>query len=402
MRTKSFSFKDVFTICFPVAAVWIGGQVGPALAAGTTGKSYFAMFGSQGIWSIVLSQVACGVLIFFGSELGRIHKCRDYKQSLQMGLGRFGQIGWLWKIYLVLTDVLTFVALCLTSALMFNMMGQVLMEVFKCSTFVAYVICAALFILSVMWGTDVLAKLNAAITILLVVCFGMIFVIGWKLNSAGALHFFNVYDTLGTTGSAAFAMCWAYIGIQYGFSGTCCMFNQKFTSWKHSFWMAFVGVVICIIFLFLSVLNIWCFYPDSFNYDAPHLGIIVNYYSQIAPYMQWVYYITMVFACISTAVTAIISLVMRWKPVVFKNSKLSDVSQQAIIAIVLMAVCIALSFLGMTTIMSKYYSKVGTLNLWRGLIPYLIIWPINYFRLGREKREALAAMPELNERNAQE
>ena len=107
---------------------------------------------------------------------------------------------------------------------------------------------------------------------------------------------------------------------------------------------------------------------------------------------------TMILACVSTAVTAIISLVVRWKPIVFKNSKLNDFAQQGILSSVLMAICIALSFLGMTTIMSEYYSKVGTLNLWMGIIPYLVIWPINYFRMGKKKREELAAMPELSER----
>ena len=395
---KSFRFRDVFMICFPVAAVWIGGQVGPALAAGTTAKTYFASFGSYGIWSAIISQIACGILIFFGSELGRIRKCRDYKSSSQFALGRLGEIKWFWKLYLILTDILTFVAMCLTSALMFNMMGQVLIAIFHCSTFVAYVICAVLFVISVMWGTDVLAKLSTGLTIAMVFCFALIFGFGWVLSRENALHFFNVFDTLGTTGSQAFAMCWAYIGIQYGFSRTCCMFNQRFTSWRHSLWVAIAGVVVNCVFLILSILNVLCYYPESFTYDAPHLQIILNFYSEIAPWMQWIYYITMILACVSTAVTAIISLVVRWKPIVFKNSKLNDFAQQGILSSVLMAICIALSFLGMTTIMSEYYSKVGTLNLWMGIIPYLVIWPINYFRMGKKKREELAAMPELSER----
>jgi len=400
-RTK-FQLQDIFKVCFPVAAVWIGTQVGPALAAGTTAANYFARFGSWGLWSAFISQIACGVLIFFGSELGRVMKCRDYKTGSQMALGRLGRVDWFWKIYMVIRDILTLVALCLTSGLMFNMMGQVLMNIFGISISTACIVCAAIFIFCVMWGIDFLKKLSSGITIALVVCFILIFAIGWALTHENAVHFLTAWDTLGTSGSAAFAMCWAYIGIQYGFAGTCCMYNKDFTSWKHSFWMAVVGVLFNCFFLALSILNVWCFYPDSLTFDAPHLSIILEYYSKIAPWMKWIYYITMILASVSTAVGAIVSLVVRWKPVIFKKGgplgDVPDVWQQASLSTVLMVVCIAISFLGMTTIMSTYYSKVGTVNLWLGLLPYLVTWPVIYFSMGAKKREELAAMPELEDR----
>ena len=62
-----------------------------------------------------------------------------------------------------------------------------------------------------------------------------------------------------------------------------------------------------------------------------------------------------------------------------------------IVSSVLMVVCAFVSLVGMTTIMSKYYSMVGTLALILGIVPYGIIFPIKYFRTPKEERERLAA-----------
>ena len=54
---EKWSWKHWIKIGFPVSCVWIGAQVGPALAAGTTAATYFAKFGSIGIWSALIWHV---------------------------------------------------------------------------------------------------------------------------------------------------------------------------------------------------------------------------------------------------------------------------------------------------------------------------------------------------------
>ena len=167
------------------------------------------------------------------------------------------------------------------------------------------------------------------------------------------------------------------------------MYTDKFNHAKDSWITAIVGALINTLFLVVSTLNLWYFYPEALEQNAPHLWIILNYYPT---WTTILYYATSVAACISTAAAVLIGITRRFVPVFFKSdSKVKPMYRDMIVSSVLMVICAFVSLAGMTTIMGKYYSMVGTLALILGIVPYGIIFPIKYFRTPKEERERLAA-----------
>lgn len=386
---EKWSWKHWIKIGFPVSCVWIGAQVGPALAAGTTAATYFAKFGSIGIWSALISQLACAYFIFFGLEIGRVYKIRNYKDSYLLAWGRIAENKVVAKILTIVNDILTIVAACLTSALMFSMMGvSVISQLTGCSPTVGLILTALIFLVVIMWGLGVMKAISTILTIMLVVCFALLYFLGLSTGTSDPAVFTRAWNLPMGFGPAA-AMCWAYIGIQYGTCKSCCMYTDKFNHVKDSWITAIVGALINTLFLVVSTLNLWYFYPEALEQNAPHLWIILNYYPT---WTTILYYATSVAACISTAAAVLIGITRRFVPVFFKSdSKVKPMYRDMIVSSVLMVICAFVSLAGMTTIMGKYYSMVGTLALILGIVPYGIIFPIKYFRTPKEERERLAA-----------
>ena len=391
MKTEKTNLWQMIKISFPLASIWAGAQVGPALASGSTVASYFVKYGSMSIWSIVICMFVCGIFIFFGCEAGRVYGAKDYNESLYAALWKFGDIPAVRKTASVINDILTICACTLTCSLMYNMLSNVFIAVFGVGYNFALALCLIIFTVFLMWGTGLLEKLSTPVAIGLAVCFLLMFILGWtQYDHDMVTHFLVDTWDLPEGFKAGALMCWAYLGIQYGTCKNACMYTKKYTSWKNSLVTAVLGWFINCVFLILSSLNVMQFYPESITQNAPHMWIILEFY-QNTPWMQWIYYICMFLACISTAVAVMLGVIIRFRRLIFKaTSKVNEKTQTIILAFLVSAVPIALSFAGLLTIMSTYYSKVGTANMWFGLITYGILLPISYFALGKAKREKMA------------
>lgn len=381
--------SNTFKIAFPIACVWIGSQVGPALASGSTAANYFAKFGSIGPWMAILSQIFVAFFVFFGLENGRVYKAQNYAESYISAWGRLGENKVFAKIITVINDILTLISTFLTCGLMYSMLGtSVICALTGLSNTWGIILCSLIFLVCIMWGLGVLKALSTILTLMLAVCFLILYILGTGVGFSDPSQFIGTWNLPEGVGPAV-SMCIGYIGIQYSFCKQACMFTEKFTSAKHSLATVIIGGAINALFLVISTINLWYFYPDALAQNAPHLWSILNYYPGWA---VGIYYVTSAAACISTAITGLLSMTVRFRPIFFKkDSQISERMQNVILSIVLMVICAMVSLLGMNTIMGTYYSKVGTLALILGIVPYGILLPIRYFTTPKAERERLAA-----------
>lgn len=365
-----------FKVGFPIGAVFFGSLVGPSMVAGIYSKVYLVPYGA---WSFVFSltfPIISGIIIGFSAGLVRRNEVYDYNSFCRVLYGKYSKFCTpLMEIYMLMAQLLTMAAVT-------SMGGTILNTVLGWPTLLGSIVLAVMCLMLVLWGAGLIRKVSSGMCVLLVVCF--IFLAGYSTMSK--------WDTFSAIMSTWYVPADADMGhgvwmaVLFGFSGACngmvlCAVMQKVKTRGHAAATGLWSFILTAIALFLEVLLILPYVPEVMTSDVPTMWVIENYLVEKLPWLPVVYYITMIFALVTSGVPCLQAMISRiGKLIPEETFSGRDMLKRAIIGGSFIIVVIIISRLGLTTIVSKGYSALGFVGIPLIFIPTCIILPIRWRR----------------------
>ncbi len=364
---------------FSVASVWFTTHAGAGFATGNQGWQYYAVYGLPGMILPLLSMGLLALVLREAMIMAQILDTRSYGDVMKHLFKPYDKLYVLFEIFYYCI-VLAAVGGVISSA------SGMIQEVVPMSTAIATIIVGIILLLLIIFGADLVRRVATILGILIIVSGFTIYIIG----------FVSKLDVLGATIASGYAPSgWLYPiwqSIVYcGFQCVaipamvaCCEHLRTRKSINESsFWGFLMNG-------FGVALTVWMLvgYRDGLNnpdvlklptlYVCEQLGIPLLFY----------FYKICLFCClISTGVSCIFGIVVRFENVLFKNSTgiMSNImSRRILISIICIIVCMAISTFGLTAIVAYGYKYCGYLAIVICVIPFLTI--------GRKKnKEDIAA-----------
>ena len=364
---------------FSVASVWFTTHAGAGFATGNQGWQYYAVYGLPGMVLPLLSMGLLALVLREAMIMAQILDTRSYGDVMKHLFKPYDKLYVLFEIFYYCI-VLAAVGGVISSA------SGMIQEVVPMSTAIATIIVGIILLLLIIFGADLVRRVATILGILIIVSGFTIYIIG----------FVSKLDVLGATIASGYAPSgWLYPiwqSIVYcGFQCVaipamvaCCEhLRTRKSIHESSFWGFLMNG-------FGVALTVWMLvgYRDGLNnpdvlklptlYVCEQLGIPLLFY----------FYKICLFCClISTGVSCIFGIVVRFENVLFKNSTgiMSNImSRRILISIICIIVCMAISTFGLTAIVAYGYKYCGYLAIVICVIPFLTI--------GRKKnKEDIAA-----------
>ena len=370
-----------FRVGFPIGAVFFGSLVGPSMVSGIYSKVYLVPYGMWGFVFALFFPLISSVIIGFSAELVRRNNVYDYNSFCRVLYGKLSFICTpVMEIYMLMAQVLTLSAVV-------TMGGSMLNDIFGLPDIIGTLILAALCLLLVLWGAELVRK--AASTMCVILMIGFIVLVGLAVHNR-ADEFSNMVTSWYVPEGANVGLG-VWNAILFGFSGACngmvlCSLMQKVKTKKHSFSTGLWCFILTSIVLIMEVLVILPYVPDVLVSEIPTLWIIDNWLVTNIPWLPALYHIIMFFALITSGVPAnqaIISRVQKILPGkgIFRHA----ISAKALIGIGFLILVLLVSRLGLTTIVSSGYSSLGAIGIPLIAIPTCIIMPIKWYRKRKEE-----------------
>ena len=120
--------------------------------------------------------------------------------------------------------------------------------------------------------------------------------------------------------------------------------------------------------------------PEALAESVPNLYIINTFLVEKVPWLPVVYSVVMFFGLASSGAPQLHAVASRVLPLYPDSWRVTDLTKNIITSFVYMAVCIAISFLGLRTIISSGYGLLGSLAVPLIVIPLCVVMPVRLYR----------------------
>ena len=375
--------KSSWKIAFPVASVWFGALVGPSMISGAFSAVYFAPYGALGLLLPILTIGLASIVIGMGAEIARLEKAYDYSEFANSIYGSLAQI------LRPVLEAFMILAMIVGGSAVVAMGGTFFSSLLNAPEIVGSLIMSIISIILVLWGAGLLRKVSSIMSITMI-C-GMIFLVIFSITNRidglkEVLSTFSlpegVYLKAGIMGAIA-------LGCSNSINAlTLCSVEQEVSSRRDSIAIAIISFIMNSFAFIISTLTILPYGSDILADSVPVLTIIQNHLVQRAPWLPTVYSVTMFIALVSSgapqlhAVAArILTIYPKKKSGIFKN----DFRKNLFTGVIYFAICLAISTLGLRTIINKGYAMLGSLAIPLIIIPICIIMPLRWRRQEIEK-----------------
>lgn len=373
---KTSSFK----IAFPISSVWFGALVGPSMISGAFSIVYFAPYG---IWGLLLPLVAMGaaaIIIGMGAEVSRKHKVYDYYSYTKClyGTNSFG------KFLCAIMEIYMLIAMVVGGSSVMAMGGIFLHDLLGVSSVWGSVLMAILSIIIVLWGAKLVRAASTIMSVVMVAGMILLTIFAVYFNQDG-VHAVFTMEIMPEHPPIA-AGIWA--ALLLGLSNACnaltlSSVEQTLTEKKHSVTVGICSFILNSMAFIIETLMVlpYCTNPEVLSHSVPVLYIVSNYLSEHAPWLPAVYMITMFLGLVSSGAPQLHAVASRMKPYypdkgIFKKEK----ARNLLTGLVYFAICIAISQLGLRTIISQGYTMLGYLAIPLLVIPICILMPLRWRR----------------------
>lgn len=369
---------------FPIGAVFFGSLVGPSMVSGIYSKVYLVPYGMWGFVFSLFFPLICGTIIGFSAELVRRNKVYDYNSFCRVLYGRLSFICTpIMEVYMLMAQVLTLASVV-------TMGGSMLHSLFGIPNLLGTLILAAICLLLVLWGAELVRKAASIMCIVLVIGFSFLAIfavqIRWDTFSLMISSWYIPEEANLTMG--------LWNAVLFGFSGACngmvlCSLMQKVEAKRHSFFTGLWSFLLSSFVLFMEVLVILPYIPDVLLSEIPTLWIIDHWLVAKLSWLPMLYHIIMFFALITSGVPANQAIITRAQKILPQRGILKhDMVSKAVVGVCFLIIVLLVSRLGLTTIVSKGYSSLGAIGIPLIAIPTCIIMPVKWYM---EKKKAAAA-----------
>ena len=368
--------KSNFMVGFPIGAVFFGSLVGPSMVSGIYSKVYLAPYGAWAFVFALFFPIISGVIIGFSAGLVRREKVYDYNSFCHKLYGRYSKICTpLMEIYMLMAQLLTMAAVVSMGGTMFN-------SILGIPAFTGSMLLAIACLVLVLWGAGLIRRISSAMCVLLVVCF--LFLAGYSTWTKWDT-FTEIMRTwyLPEEVSLGYGL---WRAVLFGFSGVCngmvlCSVMQDVKTRGHAVATGVWSTILTTIVLFLEVLLILPYIPEVLASEVPTIWVISNFLIAKIPWIEVIYYITMVLALITSGVPclqAMIARINKFVPESFLQGK--EIIKRFVLGACFITVVVIISRLGLTTIVSKGYSSLGFVGIPLIFLPTCILLPIRWHR----------------------
>lgn len=360
--------------CLACSGTFVGIIINAAFISGNLAFSYFAKFGWVGIFMPILSMA----LITFGfweamnaAANNKLLSARHWADWISRPFD---------KIYGTAFDVVTLVGCCLSIASGIAAMGTLLSEWFGFNYTAVCAIYAAVVIMIALTNAGIISKFGGVICVLLIICMLFVYPQVISHNSATLGNYITNHVMFEdyTLGDAIWrAIVW------FGF---CCVNfggmmalrrDGGYSTRRDAKRIIFVGAAVVTVLLIMTVLVVLGSLPECQS-SVPVLtaiGLINN------PALLTMYRICMFLALLSTNGPGLYALGGRWAMALPRPQ--SHKLRMFICCLAIILASLAISSFGLTAIISKGWTYVGTIGVFLYGIP---IFTIGIVRTRRENK----------------
>lgn len=355
------ALKSSWAAAFTVASVWFGTHVGGGFATGNQVVSYFVQYGITGfIWPI-LSMALLAWVMYVVMRFARLRGLTNYKDTFAE-LYPHPKMEILFEIFYVII-ILAAVAAAVSGAA--NLVEQFLHLPYVLS---CLVVIACLVVLSI-FGIKLIIAVSTFLSAGILVIVAIMFVVGLT-NAPLSIGEAVEATPVNNAAYAFFRGVPVYAGFQCVSIPSMIAAATTVTNNKGVKRAAVLGGLMNGLALAASALMLLTWYPSIVAGEALTLPNLFVCQSIGWQWLTIIYSLLLFCAFISTSVTLVFSMIDR-----FQNKLPESVPQagrKIIVGAIVIALCFAVSLLGLSVIISKVYGYCGYYGIIFIMIPVLI------------------------------
>lgn len=389
MKESSWTLKSALKIAFPIAAVQFGVTCGPSMATGAYATQYFTRWGRYGLLMLLLYMVMTGIGLFFGLYLSASHRAYNYKAYYGALYGsKYKYVEWLLDIYSVLQGIIGEAAQLALGGVMFN-------TLFGWHPIVGSSVMAVIIIMLMVYGDELIRKSSVFMTYVLLAGFAILLYFAVTQRGATIMDNLSAADNFKLWEVGALSAGWWTI-TQFGWNsmngaGSLCNVAQKLRDKKDVIVTSILTPILVGGLFLITMLITLGYSPEVLNEASPNLTIVMSYIAPVAKWVVPVYYIIMFFALASSGPALTYNVANRWADPLFGKTKMSRTLRVTAVAVILNIVCVIVSTLGLTTLISKGFTTLGLIAFPLIIIPLLLFSYRKSEKKMKEREEAVMA-----------
>ena len=359
--------KENLRTAFPISAVWFGALVGPSMVSGTYAAVYFAPYGTWGIVLSYLSMVGICLIVALAANIVRVNKTYEYAHFAKVIYGRLS------PVLLPVLDLFMILAMIVGGSAVISMSGVFFQDLFGVPAIVGAAIMAVMGILLDLWGAELVRLSSSVMTPILLIGFLLLTgtVIASRLDALQVIlsDWSTAQIDLGAGVTGAILLGFSNLGMVTSL----CSVEQKVTRRSECVWIAVCSLLLNGTAFALVTVFLLPYCPEVLSQGVPTTYIIENFIAADGAWITKAYGLVMFFALLSSSAPqlhAVSSRVLKFFPQT--ESPQRQKRRNLLIGIAYMGCCIAISTLGLFTIVSKGYSMLAKLGMPLIALPIVI------------------------------
>ena len=379
--------KGTLAAGFSVASVWFGTHVGAGFATGNQILNYYVQYGWTAVLFPLISMGVLAYVIYVIMKFARLRGLDNYSDTFRELWQPYPWLSISFEIFYIII-ILAAVAAAISGA------GLLVDDLFGftgsngVASIQSTIIVAAILIVLCLFGVKLIIAASTVLTIGILLTAGIMIVVGIANRPDAVLAAFTAEPTNTNTLEGFWRGAVIYCGFQCvsipAMIAAAVTLNQKGVKKA-----GVLGGIMNGGMLALSGLMLLGWKDDIIAAGQQALPNLVICNEIGWSWLVACYSILLFCAFISTCVTLIYTMILRIDKKFFVRSNIHEKVRMAVIGVVMVAICMSLSFIGISDIITYAYGYDGYLALVAIVFPVIIIGNIKNKKYVKEHPECL-------------
>lgn len=363
--SKSSSLKGRWAGTFAVAGVLFGSHAGGGFATGNQATQYFVQYGWVAPFMAIMAMAILTLTMRECIIMYNNHGFTNYKELFQELWNPYKKLSILWEIYYYTMVVSAVAAVIAGTATLF--------QGFNIPYGMGVFIVGVILLLLTIFGAQLVSKSSSAMSIAILVCSGIIFIVGIQARSTEIVEIMQVREVSQGYITPIIRVI-TYAGFQSVVIPTLASCAKPLKTSKKASRAMFIAFIMNALALGLSVLMLLGWYSEFLSAGATDLpNIFIS--NQLGVSAFYYFYSISLFLCfVSTGVTTIFGVVNRFENATSLKKITSNITtRRIIVAVVIMMISMSISMVGLSNIIKYAYGYAGYFGIFTIIIPMLTI-----------------------------
>ncbi|MCJ7854692.1 hypothetical protein MUJ63_00070 [Lachnospiraceae bacterium NSJ-143] len=363
-----------FMATFSVSCVWFASHAGGGFATGNQATQYYVQYGwfapimailSMGILALVLREL----MILYNT-----HGCKNYKDLFQTLYHPYDKLEIFFEIYFFIIVICAVSAAIAGAATLFTEAGL--------PYYFGVIVVGVVLLILTIFGAQLVAKASTVMSVIILVCIFAIFIMGisggWETIKQVMSSGWTNQEVTGYTGAKVYLVplfkVITYAGFQSVVVPAMVSCGSTLKSVKNVSRACLYSFIINGIALSLSCLMLLGWYAQYMAADAMALPCIYICKQLNSPVLLYCYSIALFLCFVSTGVTSIYGLVVRFEANKSLEKAIENITvRRLVLSLLGIVVSMGLSMVGLTNIIKYGYGYCGYLGIFVIILPGLIV-----------------------------